>query len=867
MAPSVCAYALQFLIELQLSCQILRFESCNRYLISHIGPKRIPFQFRICIKLQLSLFVYPNILPSSAQLYSVVVQPTRASTFSLRLNFVSSPYCQQQHCCSLSSPSLSTHPPLLVAAQHYTRTHIAYTTPSRIPRVFSLSNSLLAMDMSSRKGFPPPNKSNLYRLLKRFRSTLEHNQLTIRPTQSNNEETLLKVCEKLCHRKKLCVRLLKLSGLCLMPEVMQTLHRYRHLRVYSYREFMKADGSIKQNGGVLNIAFIPPFVISDDAEEQVSIDKNSRLRAGLWKEASRFDWDSRSRILQLLFIMAAFSATLNGWLGSSDCHSPTAAIDIWKRFSDPNFCTASMAPEDPSSPQDIRQGWEIAVKVIKTNVAELYHEKEKPIPPRLRRWGRQTEFAVRIIDIQNRTMAWFGQLVSEMCVITFDRLATRFADLKNFKQTFAVQAELSFRTLMEREVGINLENVAWRNVFSEHQAKDLLSRCHQSATLLKQVSENSSESAPHPHNGRDEGHKRFAKADSDANRNEGEEYKTGEREEVLSPISPDVDVVRIARMIPTAARKRRMQAFAPSKTAEVNDSSTKLHNEAAKDSAGESDTDGSVAISKGHLPPSSNHDEEKNAGLEGNLDRVITDHGTRVQQDSHDPNIADRQNGARSGSAEDMEVDQNDCGKLVGNLPKQLAPTTQERQGLTRMEPVGEQKRFGRYVGTGPEKVQGEGGQVPIPSIPKKAKVLENIYINSGEHNEFSTGWNSEPRRSTLTENEIQNLGKTHSVELAVRSVSKPSPLGGGYNVPDTRKFGKKQFLSSVCSDIGSHQASSAQTGMVSECHRQRIAEKIALQVRREVLLRRQRSDMIERDGRHMVVPPRKRPKYLHQCQ
>ncbi|KAI0562251.1 hypothetical protein FGB62_63g019 [Gracilaria domingensis] len=686
--------------------------------------------------------------------------------------------------------------------------------------------------MSTRKGFPPPNKSNLYRLLKRFRSILEHNELVIRPTQSNNEEMLLKVCEKLCHRKKLCVRLLKLSGLCVMPEVMQTLHRYRHLRVYSYREYMKADGSIKQNGGVLNIAFIPPFVISDDAEEQVAIDKNSRLRAGLWKEASRFDWDSRSRILQLLFIMAAFSATLCGWIGSSHCHSPSGAIEIWKRFSSPSFCTASMSPEEPNSPQDIRQGWETAVRVIKTNVAELYHEKEKPIPPRLRRWGRQTEFAVRITDVQERTIAWFAQLVCEMCVMTHDRIAQQFGDLRGFMQPFAVQAETSFRVLMEREVGITLDRVEWKGLFSEQKVMDLLSRCQQSTDVRKQVPEYSSESGA-PHSDGDEDENRDEQRNSELKSNENEEYKNGERDEVLSPISPDVDAIRIAKSNSSAERQRQKVLRTRPNEVEVDHKVVNVHHSAPEDSVGESDTDASSPIAKRHPPPSTNNGESQKPGFVDKFGPSSSAHRVHDQTTSGDPRRAAGQNETGKGRTESMMVDQSNGGEPGENILENRAVAMAPKLERNRKEFTGSQKRFGRYAGTGRERQPMEGGQQAVIGAPKKkARVLVNQSNDSGEH-QFSTRWDSVHTRPRMEMEgrQIQNFGKaSHAIGTIGGPNSNPPSLSEGYDFHDTRKFGKKQFLSSACSNVASNQGPTIQTGVVSESHRKRIAEKIAVQ-------------------------------------
>ncbi|CAN8074521.1 unnamed protein product [Agarophyton chilense] len=725
------------------------------------------------------------------------------------------------------------------------------------------------MDINTRKGFPPPNKSNLYRLLKRFRSILEHNQLSIRTSHSNNEATLLKVCEKLCHRKKLCVRLLKLSGLCVMPEVMQTLHRYRHLRVYSYREYMKADGSIKQNGGVLNIAFIPPFVISDDAEEQVSIDKNSRLRAGLWKEASRFDWDSRSRILQLLFIMAAFSATLSGWIGSSECYSPKSAIEIWKRFSDPSFCTVAMPLEEASSPQDIRQGWETAVKVIKTNVAELYHDKEKPIPPRLRRWGRQTEFAVRITDVQERTVIWFAQLVSEMCVMTHDRLAQQSTVLKNFLKPLAVQAEASFQALLEREVGIALDQVNWKGVFSEQRALELLSRCQHSIRVLKQVPDDSSESAV-PHSDRDEDENMEEGRTSEPKSGENHEYKHGERQEVLSPISPDVDVTHARKLNRTDELSLRLGGISGRKEVDASTKTEDVHQLAPGNIMEESDTDASSPVFI--RPPSQSNErgEKQDSGCTSKQYETSIDPGARDQTMSSKHNsIAGQKDAENCLKDQNRENEHSDDRRLInshGNYTGAQLP----QQGQNDWQSRGIQKRFGRYVGTNGESHSIEKRRASEVGLPKKkARVQVKHSTDSVEQHgvamakDIAQGRCTPPCDSELIQ-EVENA--PNRSKSAVDSISHPSGLEGEYSVSDNRRYGKKQFISSICQDGGPDQRQTAQAGTVSESHRQRIADRIAIQVKREVLLRRQRSDMVERNGRHMVVPPKKRPKYLEPC-
>ncbi|PXF45951.1 hypothetical protein BWQ96_04264 [Gracilariopsis chorda] len=169
--------------------------------------------------------------------------------------------------------------------------------------------------------------------------------------------------------------------------------------------------------------------------------------------------------------MAAFCATLTGWIGSPDWYSPEAGIGIWKRLADRSSWTSTMHPENTSSPQYIRLGWEIAVRVIKSNIGELYHDKEKPNPPRLRKWGRQTEFATRLRDLQSRTLSLCAQLMQEICFLTYHRLLERFKNVHaQFLKQFARQPEEAYTVLWERKIGIDLDHFPnWKESVSEEK--------------------------------------------------------------------------------------------------------------------------------------------------------------------------------------------------------------------------------------------------------------------------------------------------------------------------------------------------------------------------------------------------------------
>ncbi|PXF48993.1 hypothetical protein BWQ96_01131 [Gracilariopsis chorda] len=622
---------------------------------------------------------------------------------------------------------------------------------------------------------------------------------------------------------------------------------------------MKADGSIKQNGGVLNIAFIPPFVISDDAEEQVSIDKTSRVRAGLWKEASRFDWDSRSRILQLLFVMAAFCATLTGWIGSSDCYSPEAVIAIWKRFADPSFCTSTMHPEHTSSPQDIRQGWEIAVKVIKSNVGELYHDKEKPIPPRLRRWGRQTEFAVRLPDVQSRTVSWCAQLMQEMCFLTYNRLSERFKNLDaQFLKQFATQAEEAYTVLLEREIGIALDQSPnWKESFSEEKVLRDFCDHRDSNGAMNQHSENSSGSAASEseqddaQNSRSEDNEpqnTHSEHDHDRMEVDTEQRKHGEQEDVLSPISPDVDTLRDTKLNRREAGMSLEQGSSdqnkikPSKG--VANTEDPMH-----DASNEKCDDPSPALFK---KLGERIREEGTKAIRSKLQNYAEDVSDFDDVQLHqNAQVQYRSSGTLSRRGQGREENGSDEDEV-------RAPNHQENQ-----DRLGAQESFENHrVNAVQPNTMGSVRAVSNPPKKKaRTRLHQNGYRSTGNEVEEQPGQRTRAKSYGSHGNHHGGMVTPDDPEefrhkdTSTAQPSKANSLkyrhGHGHEPPLTK------------GDDAINEEPTGKEEEVTESHHKRLVERIALQVRKEALLRRQRGDMVERHGKHIIVPPRKRPQYL----
>lgn len=590
---------------------------------------------------------------------------------------------------------------------------------------------------------------------------------------------------------------------------------------------MKADGSIKQNGGVLNIAFIPPFVVSDDAEEQVSIDKTSRVRAGLWKEASRFDWDSRSRILQLLFIMAAFCATLTGWMGSSDVHSHETILAIWKRFADPSFCTSAMYPEHTSSPQDIRQGWEIAVKVIKSKVAELYHDKEKPIPPRLRRWGRQTEFAVRLTDVQNRTVSWCAQLVQEMCLMTYDHLSRRFRGWSTpFLKQIARQAEVAYAVLLEREIGIALDQSPnWKDGVSEEKILRAFGYHCDSNGSMKRISKNSSASAV-LESEKDEAQNTHSEHDHECMDVDTDERKHDEQGEVLSPISPDMDTF-------TDTKSNKRGAGASLQPGSSDRNNIKVCTDAAntEDRVDGSDENSGVPSPKKRIREGEN---EARASKFHNYAEDVSDFDDA--QLNQNAQVQSRSNSSFSHRVHGRE-DRGWHGDKRG------APDHQENKDRLQV-----QKSFENHVVNG-DQLNAIGGVHTVIDPPKKkarTQLQHNGYfcIDKDTGERAGQGTRERSNDSHKKHRDLMTIGDPDGFELqdtsAVQS-HENKPLSTNIDDPIAEEPREKE---------------------ATDSRHKRIVERIAIQVRNEVLLRRQKGDMVESHGKHIIVPPRKRPQY-----